>query len=180
MTADGTGPVSKGSDLWLNKPQWFGNDFRLLRCAMSARKGAMRCLALSGLLVFSMPVFAGDVADSARRTAPKNISESFFRCLDRAGGDLVAIGACTSEEKQSQDQRLNRAYQVLMKKLDADAKAAMRASERAWVDFNAKAVAAELALRADDKTANVEAAMSELYRYCEQANALENFAFFIE
>ena len=92
---------------------------------------------------------------------------------------MVALGSCISLEKKVQDARRNKAYGILMVKLEPKAKESLKAAERSWLDFNGKAVNAELDLRAADKTASIEAAISEVFRYCDQANVLENFVYFV-
>lgn len=118
-------------------------------------------------------------SQSIRQGAPKGITEAFYACVDKAGGDVIAIGSCTSAEKKIQDSRLNQAYTHLMTKVDTKTKESMRSAERSWLDFNGKAVNAELELRGTDKTASIEASLSELFRYCERANDLENFVYFV-
>lgn len=116
---------------------------------------------------------------SIRHRAPKGITEAFYACADKARGDVVALGLCTSSEKKIQDARLNKAYTILMAKLEPKAKESMKAAERSWLDFNGKAVNAELDLRSTDKTASIEASISEVFRYCDQANVLGNFVYFV-
>lgn len=116
-------------------------------------------------------------AQSIRNGAPRGISETFYACVELAGGDIPAQGTCMSTEKKIQDARLNRAYKRLLASLDDSKKESVKIAERSWLDVNAKSVDAELALRGDDKTANIEAALSELLRYGGRANELERLAF---
>jgi hypothetical protein len=107
---------------------------------------------LTALSVCASSAFAANsgASQSIRQGAPKGITEAFYACADKAGSDMVALGSCTSS-----------------------------AAERSWLDFNGKAVNAELDLRAADKTASIEASLSEVFRYCDQANVLENFVYFV-
>ena len=131
------------------------------------------------LAAFAQTASATDAgtAQSIKNGAPKGISETFYACVERASGDLAAQGTCTSTEKKNQDARLNRAYKKLLANLDGNKRESVKIAERSWLDFNAKSVDAELALRGEDKTASIEAALSELLRFCSRANELEKFAF---
>jgi uncharacterized protein YecT (DUF1311 family) len=136
---------------------------------------------LTALSVCASSAFATNsgAGQSLREGAPKGITEAFYACADKAGSDMLALGSCTSSEKKVQDARLNKAYAILMTKLEPKAKESVKAAERSWLDFNGKSVNAELDLRAADKTASIEASISEVFRYCDQANVLENFVYFV-
>jgi len=133
------------------------------------------CAVVIGMawLTQSFGALAGDADQGVRRGAPKGVSESFFACTDRSGGDIVGLGNCSTVEKKVQDARLNKAYSALMNKLDSQGKDHLRAAERAWIEFNARSVDTELDVRSSEKTANIDASINEIYRYAEQANTLE-------
>jgi uncharacterized protein YecT (DUF1311 family) len=137
----------------------------------------MKWMLISIALGFASSATSGDIGTMMRQSAPKGISESFFQCSDRAGDNVSALGECVSAEKRIQDGLLNRNYAGLMSKLQGKVKDDLRASERAWIEFNAKTVDVELAMRGTDQTANIEAAISELYRYASRADDLRKMAF---
>lgn len=116
-------------------------------------------------------------AQALRHSAPKGISDAFFACVDKAGLDQSLIGLCIKSERQRQDARLNKAYGQLMGRLDEKTKTSVKAAERAWLDFNDKSVTAETAIGGTNKVANVDVANTELFRYCERANTLEDYIF---
>lgn len=113
----------------------------------------------------------------ASQGAPRGITRSYMSCSERAGDDVSALGECVTEEKKIQDGLLNKNYATLMSKLQGKAKDDLKASERAWIDFNAKTVSVELAMRGADQTANIETAINELYRYANRADELRKLAF---
>lgn len=139
----------------------------------------MKLIAASVSLLIAVSAHAGDTDDALRENAPRGITETFFACANRADTDLAAQSGCVSEEKKVQDARLNKAYLALMKNLEADKRADMKAAERSWIDFNDRSYRVELAIHGVDKTADIETATSELYRYCERANELQKLAFFV-
>jgi uncharacterized protein YecT (DUF1311 family) len=134
-------------------------------------------IAAATLLSFATPSHAGDVSQSLRKRAPAGITETFFSCTDKAGGDLAAQAGCVSVEKKVQDARLNRAYAAVMAKVSGKAKEDLKAAERSWLTFNDKSYDAELAIHGVDQTAGIDTATSELFRYCQRANALDDLAF---
>lgn len=50
-----------------------------------------------------------------------------------AQGQTLAMKVCQGEEIERQDARLNQAYVMVMKRLSAKRKGALRQSERAWI-----------------------------------------------
>lgn len=125
------------------------------------------------LLPYSMNAFSLGENHAMRNSAPKGITDAFYKCTDRAGGDIVALGQCTTAEKRVQDARLNKAYSALMGKLGEGGKTHLREAERAWIVFNAKSVDTELDVRSDEKTANIDVSVNEIYRYADRASVLE-------
>jgi uncharacterized protein YecT (DUF1311 family) len=138
----------------------------------------MKWVSVIVAMAFISAASAGDVGTTMRKMAPRGMSDTFFTCADRAGYDDSALGSCISVEKKSQDERLNRAYAVLMKKLSGKAKDDLRDAERAWLTYVGKSYDAELGIHGQDKTVNIDVATHELYRYCQRANELEDLVFF--
>ena len=70
------------------------------------------------LLTYGAIAIAADSTRQViRREAPKGITTTFYTCIDKAGSDTIAIGACLSTEKTTQDARLNTTYKALLGKL---------------------------------------------------------------
>ena len=65
-----------------------------------------------------------------RQHAPAGITETFYRCIDKADTDAVASAACLTAEQARQDKRLNANYQALLAKLTPEQKKIGRASCR--------------------------------------------------
>lgn len=128
----------------------------------------------SALLPYSAVALANEANQTMRRGAPKGVTDSFYACTDRASGDIVGLGNCSSTEKKVQDARLNKAYVALMGKLDSKGRDHLRAAEKAWIEFNGKSVDTELDVRSGEKTGNIDASINEVYRYAERANTLES------
>lgn len=132
-------------------------------------------IAVVAMLLGPAVACADEAGQAMRNGAPKGVTERFYACTEKAGGDIVGLGNCSSAEKKVQDARLNKAYAALMAKLDATGKEHLRAAERAWIEFNAKTVDTELDVRSGEKTANIDVAINEVYRYADRANTLESF-----
>lgn len=62
------------------------------------------------------------------------VRASYPSCLDAAGKDVPDWFSCTEAEFKFQDARLNLAYKALMAKLPGSDKAALRSSERTWIE----------------------------------------------
>ncbi len=92
-----------------------------------------------------------------------NLSPAYVNCMDRAGGNTVQSGVCTQREAAVQDDRLNKAYQQVMRQLASRpaAKTALRDQQRRWIrerDYSCKingdtidtsCIVTKTALRAD-------------------------------
>lgn len=85
-------------------------------------------------------VLLGLAASPAMAQWPKavdaRLTREYNRCQnsgDAARGVTPAMNACYTQEIDRQDARLNQAYVMVMKRLPARRKAALRASERAWI-----------------------------------------------
>ena len=71
------------------------------------------------------------------------LSAKYQACAARAGGNVVQQTVCDQSEIGAQDDRLNKAYQQVMRQLSADPgrKAALRDRQRAWIkqrDYSCK------------------------------------------
>jgi uncharacterized protein YecT (DUF1311 family) len=66
---------------------------------------------------------------------PAGISDRYVACQARAGTNIVQQGICAQSEIASQDARLNKAYQQVMRQLAAtpDRRLALRAEQRSWL-----------------------------------------------
>lgn len=64
-----------------------------------------------------------------------HLSAGFEACLGRAGTNTVQRNVCAQRESGSQDDRLNKAYQRVMRQLASDpsAKVALRDRQRRWI-----------------------------------------------
>lgn len=85
---------------------------------------------------------AGIAAPIAAQESP-NISAAYVRCMDRAGSNIVQTGVCSQREAAVQDDRLNKAYQQVMRQLAPRpaAKIALRDQQRRWIrerDYSCK------------------------------------------
>jgi uncharacterized protein YecT (DUF1311 family) len=128
------------------------------------------------LLVAGGTAFAADSTSQViKRQAPKGITASFYTCVDKAGSDMTAQGACLSAEKKVQDTRLNTAYKALTAKLTGKARDNLLASERAWLEYHNKNSEFETALYGDEPVADLQVAQNEVFRLCDRANALDTY-----
>lgn len=70
------------------------------------------------------------------KSVEARLTRQYDRCMatgDAARGQTVAMKECNGAEIERQDARLNQAYVMVMKRLSAPRKAALRQSERAWI-----------------------------------------------
>jgi len=84
---------------------------------------AMVCLAINIALA------------TTTAAASPEYSRAYESCMVRAQSADPLMTDCANEETDRQDAALNTAYRTLMGKLTGDAKAALLASERAWVTY---------------------------------------------
>ena len=92
-----------------------------------------------------------------------NLSPAYISCMSRAGSNIVQTGVCTQREAAVQDDRLNKAYQQVMRQLASRpaVKTALRDQQRRWIrerDYSCKingdtidtgCIVTKTALRAD-------------------------------
>ena len=106
------------------------------------------------------------VAASASAQAPLSVhlSTTFKACFQRAGDNPVQRSVCAEREVGAQDDRLNKAYQQVMRQLAGDpaSHTALRDEERSWIkerDYTCKVngttvdsacIVVKTAARADD------------------------------
>ncbi|MBB3910518.1 lysozyme inhibitor LprI family protein [Sphingomonas desiccabilis] len=69
------------------------------------------------------------------QVAPAGLSDRYTACHARAGDNTVQQGICAQSEMGSQDARLNKAYQEVMRQLakTPEKRLALRAEQRAWL-----------------------------------------------
>jgi uncharacterized protein YecT (DUF1311 family) len=128
------------------------------------------------LLVAGNNAFATDSTSQViKRQAPKGITASFYTCVDKAGSDTTAQGACLSAEKKTQDTRLNTAYKALTAKLNGKAKDNLLNAERAWLDFHNRNGDFEASLYGDEPLADLQVSQNEIFRLAERADALDKY-----
>ena len=82
-------------------------------------------------------------AGRAEESLSSHLSPAFVSCYQRAGGNIVQTDVCASREVGSQDDRLNKAYQQVMRQLRTDPVAhdQLRSDERRWIserDYSCK------------------------------------------
>lgn len=140
---------------------------------------APRTLALALTIVAMAGGAPAAAAESTsqmiRSLAPPGISTTFYTCIDKAGSDSIAIAACLSSEHQTQDARLNATYKALLGKLQGNAKDALLAAERSWLDLQNKSGNFETTLYGSETVADLQVTQNELFRLCERANTLETY-----
>lgn len=66
---------------------------------------------------------------------PEGLSQRYLACQSRAGSNTVQSGICAQTEIVTQDARLNKAYQQVMRQLanKPEERAALRNAERSWL-----------------------------------------------
>ena len=117
----------------------------------------------------------GGVASMIRKKAPPGITATFDKCIDRAGLDALASGACLSAERYYQDKRLNHVYKKLLGDIDEKARPALIAAERSWIKLQDEDVALEEDLYGGEQVGNLRISRNEIFRICERANVLERY-----
>ena len=82
-------------------------------------------------------------ASQAQDALSQHLSPAFISCYQRASGNIVQTDVCASREVGAQDDRLNKAYQQVMRQLRSDPTAhdQLRSDERRWIaerDYSCK------------------------------------------
>jgi uncharacterized protein YecT (DUF1311 family) len=140
-----------------------------------ARKTFELFVIFAALIVHGAIANAGGTDQAIRRDAPKGITTVFYTCVDKAGSDNVALGACLASEKSAQDARLNTAYKSLLGKLTPKAKDDLVHAEREWLKFKDANAEFENSIYGDESVANLQLTQNEIFRICDRANALETY-----
>jgi uncharacterized protein YecT (DUF1311 family) len=80
-------------------------------------------------------VLASASSPALTQVAPAGISSRYTACQARAEGNTVQQGICAQSEIASQDARLNKAYQQVMRQLakTPDQRLALRTEQRSWL-----------------------------------------------
>ncbi|WP_158883730.1 lysozyme inhibitor LprI family protein [Rhodanobacter sp. L36] len=128
------------------------------------------------LVVHSVGAIATDSTRALiQRNAPRGITTTFYTCIEKTGSDAVALGACLSAEKATQDDRLNSTYKALLAKLDDKAKDKLIAAERTWLKLQDENIEFENSLYGDEDIADLAVTQRELFSICDRANKLSNY-----
>ena len=134
------------------------------------------CAITLALLAYGAMAAAADSTSQAiKRDAPEGITATFYTCIDNAGSGTVALAACLSTEKATQDTRLNTTYKALLGKLDDKAKDKLIIAERAWLQFREKNDEFENSIYGDEIIDNLALTQNEIFSICERANALDKY-----
>lgn len=112
-----------------------------------------------------------------KQQAPKGITTTFYSCTEKAGSDHIAQSACLSAEKKAQNDRLNSVYKIVLGKLNKDDKESLVSAERTWLELHKKSEEFEESLYGSDPVASSSVALNEIFRICERANTLDNYAY---
>ena len=110
-----------------------------------------------------------------RNLSAKGITPTFYACIDKAGSDTVALGACLSAEKATQDTRLNTTYKALLGKLNDKAKSKLIIAERTWLKLQDENGEFEDSLYGNEIIDNLDLAQNEIFSICERANKLDRY-----
>lgn len=88
----------------------------------------LKIMATTAVLVCLAAPALGQVPEAG-------ISDRYTACQTRAGGNTVQQGICAQSEIASQDARLNKAYQQVMRQLAStpERRLALRAEQRSWL-----------------------------------------------
>lgn len=132
-------------------------------------------IALTLIVYGAIAVAADSTSQVIRRDAPKGITTAFYTCIDKAGSDTVALAACLSTEKTTQDSRLNTTYKALLGKLDDKAKGRLIIAERAWLKFQDTNGEFEDSLYGDEIIDNLDLTQNEIFSICERADKLDRY-----
>ncbi len=137
---------------------------------------ARRLTAALALLIYAVAATATDSrSQDIKSYAPEGITTAFYRCVDSADSDTIAISACLTDEQTRQDDRLNATYKILLSKLAPEAKNALVHAEREWLKFQEANGEFENSIYGNETIANLQLAQNEMFRVCERANALDTY-----
>ncbi len=90
---------------------------------------------MKATLIFAVLAATGAAGPAIAQGSP-HLSAAFEACIGRAGANPVQRDVCAQRESGAQDDRLNKAYQRVMRQSanDPSAKLALRDQERRWID----------------------------------------------
>jgi uncharacterized protein YecT (DUF1311 family) len=139
-------------------------------------KTARTLTVVLALLTYGAMAIASDSTSQViRREAPKGITTTFYTCIDKAGSDTIAMGACLTTEKTTQDARLNSTYKALLGKLHGKAKDQLINAERAWLKFQNEDGTFQNLLYGDEIVDNLDLTQNEIFSLCKRANELDSY-----
>lgn len=128
------------------------------------------------LLAYEAVAVASDSTSQViHREAPKGITTTFYTCIDKAGSDTIAIAACLTTEKTTQDARLNTTYKALLGKLHGKAKDQLISAERAWLKFQNEDGTFQTLLYGDEIIDNLDLSQNEIFSLCKRADELDRY-----
>jgi uncharacterized protein YecT (DUF1311 family) len=86
-------------------------------------------------IIAAAAVLGSASSPAVAQVAPAGISARYTACQTRAEGNTVQQGICAQSEMASQDARLNKAYQQVMRQLakTPDRRLALRTEQRSWL-----------------------------------------------
>jgi uncharacterized protein YecT (DUF1311 family) len=89
---------------------------------------------MKSILTMALIAATGTAAPAVAQNST-HLSAAFQACIGRAGTNTVQRNLCAQREVGAQDDRLNKAYQRVMRQLanDPRAKLALRDRERSWI-----------------------------------------------
>jgi uncharacterized protein YecT (DUF1311 family) len=96
------------------------------------------------LLVACLPMIVVRADDSDATVA----KHSFSQC-DAAGGTQSELNACSAEDMQDADRKMNQLYAILIKRLSKTSMSRLRDSQRAWLKFRDSACLYEVGRQED-------------------------------
>ena len=111
-----------------------------------------------------------------RGQRPLGISHTFDECMAQTDSDAIGQADCLTDERQRQDQRLNRIYKELIAVLQGPAREQLIASQRSWVQLQQRDLDFEATLLDPlGQMGNLQAVQLEAFHICERANRLESY-----
>ncbi len=98
------------------------------------REGLMRRAAKAIFLyLLSAAAIVGPALAQAQSQIERRYTPAVKRCIEHSGYGDAAMTECYDIELSVQDGRLNQAYKMVMQRLPAPRKTALRNEERAWI-----------------------------------------------
>ncbi|SOZ13525.1 conserved hypothetical protein, DUF1311 [Cupriavidus taiwanensis] len=129
----------------------------------------LACVAVVGLAVAAIPVAAAE-----NGTQNGGLSADYERCMDKAVSTADMLN-CAALESRVQDTALNRAYQSLLRRLEAPRTGQLRVAQRAWLEYR-QANCAYVANPAGGSAARVAGASCLLEMTAARVRELRDFA----